>query len=30
MNVFDNCIRAADAVVKCPSYLLGREAILVI
>jgi hypothetical protein len=29
-NVLDNRIRAVDAVAKCPSYLLGREAILVI
>jgi hypothetical protein len=30
INVLNNYIRAADTVVKCPSYLLGREAILVI
>jgi hypothetical protein len=29
-DVLNNCIRATDAVVKCPSYLLGREAIPVI
>jgi hypothetical protein len=30
INVLNNYIRAADAIIKCPSYLLGREAILVI
>jgi hypothetical protein len=30
MDVLNNRIRATDAVAKCPSYLLGREAILVI
>ena len=30
MDVLNNCIRAIDAVVKCPSCLLGREAMLVI
>jgi len=30
IDVLDNRIRAIDAIVKCPSYLLGREAMLVI
>jgi hypothetical protein len=30
MDVLNNRIRAIDAVAKYPSYLLGREAILVI
>jgi hypothetical protein len=29
-DVFNNCIRAIDAIIKYPSYLLGREAIPVI
>jgi hypothetical protein len=29
-DVLNNRIRAIDAVAKCPSCLLGREAILVI
>ena len=30
MDVLNNRIRAIDAVAKCPSYLLGREAMPVI
>ena len=30
IDVLNNRIRAIDAVVKCPSYLLGREATPVI
>ena len=30
MDVLNNRIRATDAIIKCPSYLLGREAIPVI
>jgi hypothetical protein len=29
-DVLNNRIRATDAIIKCPSYLLGREAIPVI
>jgi hypothetical protein len=29
-NVLNNRIRATDTIAKCPSYLLGREAIPVI
>ena len=30
MDVLNNRIRAIDTVAKCPSYLLGREAMPVI
>jgi len=30
IDVLNNCIMATDTVIKCPSYLLGREAILII
>jgi hypothetical protein len=30
MDILNNRIRAIDAIIRCPSYLLGREAILVI
>ena len=28
IDVFNNCIRATDAIIKCPSYLLSSKAIL--
>ena len=30
IDVLNNRIRAADAIIKCPPYLLGREAMPVI
>jgi len=30
IDILNNCIIAIDAVIKYPSYLLGREAILII
>ena len=30
IDVLNNHIMAKDAAAKCPSYLLGREAILII
>jgi hypothetical protein len=30
IDVFNNCIIAADAIIKCPSYLLGSKATLII
>jgi len=30
IDVFNNRIIATDAITKCPSYLLGREATLII
>ena len=30
IDILNNRIKAIDAIAKCPSYLLGREAILVI
>jgi hypothetical protein len=30
IDVFDNRIIAADAIAKCPSYLLGSKATLII
>ena len=30
IDILNNCIRAIDAVIKCPFCLLNREAMLVI
>ena len=30
IDVLNNRIRAVDTIIKCPSYLLGREAMPVI